>query len=981
MRVRNTLLSLLLAVPFVGAVFRDEVGDIDFHHTLVGVPLPERTFFHRPRKDDRASLLYTLSDVGIIGAVNPGSGALVWRQPLSRDNLTTSDDGGFLRVGDGENWLAAAHGSSVHAWSAMSGRNMWWADFAGTVRDLEMMELTASGEKDVLALFEEDRSVVARRLSGTTGKVVWEHRESGHEVPLQVSTDSARIFLVSLQGRPSAYVVKVVVLDSLTGHRLQEAVLDAGGAVEGPEDVMFVGANSAASIVAWTDKARTSLKVNLLGTATLQEFPLGDGVESVAIHAPHLVQSEPHFLVHSRTSTGNRAQVFHIDLKSGKIAVAYDLPHLPGHGAFSVSSDGSNVYFTRITEDEVLLVSSTSHGVLARWPIESASPLAPVHCASEVLRKADGSFAVRSAATTKSGDWTLIRSGHVDWTRPEGLSGAVAGAWAEVPETEHLAEILDAEAHTDILAAYIHRVKRHVNDLQHLPAYLGALPGRVLGSIIGSDLGAKKNSLARDSFGFHKIVILATARGRLYGLDFGDHGRILWSLDAFEQPNGRHWDVKGIHVDNHKNVVTVRGSLGESITANVVTGYIVESSPAGSSPPIQGAAMVTSDRGEWMLPIGVGGHIGDIPAGWVPKETVVVRGATGELRGIFFGSGHGAGRGVVAWTFSPPAGQLIVSIAARPAHDPIATIGRSLGDRRVLYKYLDPNTLLIAAMDPTKLVLTTYLLDGVSGQILASSTYKGVDPSKPINCILSENWFMCSFFGHYKLSDGSGRTVKGYQIAVSDLFESTEPNDRGPLEDTANVSSIDPLETPFGPPLPAVFSQTYILSAPATHLAATQTRQGITVRGVLAYLPDVGAIALLPRQLLDPRRPVGRDPSPAELEAEGLVKYAPAIDIDPRSLITHEREVLGVRQILASPTGVESTSLVIALGVDVFGTRVAPGMTFDILGKSFNKISMILTVTALFVGVVGLRPMVSVWAFRLSSAPYDGATCRVLTWG
>jgi hypothetical protein len=65
-----------------------------------------------------------------------------------------------------------------------------------------------------------------------------------------------------------------------------------------------------------------------------------------------------------------------------------------------------------------------------------------------------------------------------------------------------------------------------------------------------------------------------------------------------------------------------------------------------------------------------------------------------------------------------------------------------------------------------------------------------------------------------------------------------------------------------------------------------------------------------------------------------------------------------VQRIITSPAIVESTSLVFAFGIDVFGTRVAPSFLFDILGKGFNKVSLIGTVLALTVGVVALGPVV-----------------------
>lgn len=956
MHLSVTALSALLALPAaVRAVFQDEVGHVDYHYELLGLPQRETTFFHRPRRQEKASLLYTLSDLGVLGAVNPSSSAVVWRQ-LLQGNVTNG--AGHLRAGEDASWVVSAMGSSVQTWDASSGRNIWSLDFDGRAKDLEIMELTESGEKDVLVLYTDVGETVTRRIDGAQGRVVWEFRSITDDVPLQVSTSTDKVFVVSLHGSLLSYTLKVTVLDTLTGKRIDEINVSTKGEVQREEDVMFVGSNSAAPIVAWTDNAITKLKVNVLGTKGKQEFPLPAGTRSVEIHAPHHVPSNPHFLVQSRTKTANKADVFHVDLKSNAITKAYDLPLLEGESAFSTSSSGSNVYFTRVTPEEVIITSSISHGVLGRWPLKGSEPKSgALHAVSEVIKKAEENYVVRSAVVTDADDWVMVRNGDVAWTRPEGLSGAVAATWAEIPESEDLAKTLEAEAHSNPLEAYIHRLNRHINDLQHLPAYLQEVPERLLNIIMGSEAAKDNVGLTRDSFGFNKLVVLATKRGKLYGLDVGNQGRIVWSKSAHETPSSKPWDVKAIHADDAKGVVTVRGANGEFIIVKSDTGKTVETMGPGLWPPVQSTAAVDSDAGPWLLPIGIDGDISDIPLAWAPKQTVVVR-AGNELRGVIFEPKGEQAVDVPAWTFTPSAGQTIVHVTPRSIHDPIASIGRVLGDRSVKYKYLNPNTLVVAAIDEQATTLTTYLLDTVSGEVLTSAAYEGVDPNKDVSCAIAENWFACSFFAEYNLRDSETQHVKGYQLAVTDLYESELANDRGPLGDAPSFSAMDPVDTPTGPVLPSAVSKTFVLPGPITSLTVTQTRQGITTRQLLAYVPDSHSITGIPRALMEPRRVVGRDPTAAEVE-EGLSKYSPVIEFDPRSMITHERDVIGIQDIIAAPATLESTSLVFAYGIDIFGTRVAPSMPFDILGKGFNKVSLIGTVLALTIGVMALGPMVS----------------------
>ena len=92
---------------------------------------------------------------------------------------------------------------------------------------------------------------------------------------------------------------------------------------------------------------------------------------------------------------------------------------------------------------------------------------------------------------------------------------------------------------------------------------------------------------------------------------------------------------------------------------------------------------------------------------------------------------------------------------------------------------------------------------------------------------------------------------------------------------------------------------------------------------------------------------------------EGLVRYTPTIDFDPKWYLNHQREVVGVKNVITSPALIESTSLVFAYGLDIFGTRLSPSFSFDILGKDFNKFQMLATVAALAVATFVVAPLVS----------------------
>jgi hypothetical protein len=116
-----------------------------------------------------------------------------------------------------------------------------------------------------------------------------------------------------------------------------------------------------------------------------------------------------------------------------------------------------------------------------------------------------------------------------------------------------------------------------------------------------------------------------------------------------------------------------------------------------------------------------------------------------------------------------------------------------------------------------------------------------------------------------------------------------------------------------------------------------------------------GQVQTYSRRLLDPRRPKNK-PTTAEQE-EGLFQYDVLLPDDPRRVVSHNYDLL-VDQLLTTPTQLESTSLVLAYGIDLFMTRVAPSGTFDVLSENFNKVQLVLTVGGLLTALLITRPLV-----------------------
>ncbi|KAJ5992505.1 hypothetical protein N7451_008229 [Penicillium sp. IBT 35674x] len=937
MRLQVALFIAACVSP-AAAIYPDEVNHIDFHHALIGTPSPDSTFFLKPSSASNASLLYTISDKSIVGAVNPRDGALIWRKNLSRAGSPTNE-GGILRGSDGHNAVVGAAGNYISSWTAQDGKLIWENKFQdGVVADIELLELeeasATSGARDTLALVGSESAGIVRRLDGNTGKTKWESKDTSGDVAFQVSSSPTEVFYISLQSALlKGYKIKVTALDPVNGRQTRQYALNSENEIATPESVLYVGANVASPLIVWADKTHKTLKVNVIGTKQVQTINIentsGQDIRQITVHAPHKLNSLPHFLVHYVTESGAWAEVYHVDLMTSAVTKAYKLPYLQGQSAVATSNIDANVYFTRITDSEATIVSSASHGILGRWDMEAASTERALHAVSEVVSKGK-SVAVRAVVLREAGAWELVRNGQTEWTRHEALIDAVAATWVEQEAQEALAHELEVEGHESLIGAYIHRVKRHIRDLQHLPEWLKGLPQRIVSSVLSDEV------TNLDNFGVAKPVIVATKSGRLYALNTGKQGAVEWSVQVEETSQ---WDVKSIVT--RPGEATIYASDGSSATVNVSTGEVT-SRTASTNVKLQS---ILSLEDHSILGINEDGS----PAAVFDDsiEFLVTTSADGRVLGW-----SGQDNKSPVWEFVPPSSQKVVHATSRPEHDPIASIGKVLGNRSVLYKYLNPNLALVTAVNEKNNTAGFYLLDGVSGKVLYATTQYGVDPTQPIASVITENWFAYSFFGD--VVDES--SAKGYQLVISELYESSAPNDRGPLNSAGNFSSLHG-SNGDSPPSPHVVSQAFVIPEPISHMAVTQTRQGITTRQLLCTLPESGSIIGIPRPVLDPRRPVDRDPTSSEAE-EGLFRYAPFLEFDGRWFLTHVRDVSGIKSVLSRPTLLESTSLVLAFGGDIFGTRATPSQAFDVLGKSFSKLQLVLTVVALSIGVAFLAPMV-----------------------
>jgi hypothetical protein len=163
---------------------------------------------------------------------------------------------------------------------------------------------------------------------------------------------------------------------------------------------------------------------------------------------------------------------------------------------------------------------------------------------------------------------------------------------------------------------------------------------------------------------------------------------------------------------------------------------------------------------------------------------------------------------------------------------------------------------------------------------------------------------------------------------------------------------VDHVRSSFNSPAPIALQKTFILPRKVTSMHHTVTARGITNKNLLLGLGS-GQLYTVDLRMLDPRRPVNK-PTPAEME-EKLMQYVPFIALHPFQMLSTNSSLPPVQRILSSPSKLESTSIVLALGLDVYHTRTVPSKGFDMLASDFNKPLLSLILATMGAAVVWLR--------------------------
>jgi hypothetical protein len=141
-------------------------------------------------------------------------------------------------------------------------------------------------------------------------------------------------------------------------------------------------------------------------------------------------------------------------------------------------------------------------------------------------------------------------------------------------------------------------------------------------------------------------------------------------------------------------------------------------------------------------------------------------------------------------------------------------------------------------------------------------------------------------------------------------------------------------------------------------MAFTRTRLGVSAKSLLITTTQ-DSVMSIPRPMLDPRRPMTAKPSKQDAE-ELLIPYDPLIPAEPKLTLSLAYRIYqtAFSGLSSTSTLLESTTLVLNYGLDIFSVKLAPSKTFDVLSPDFNKLQLLATILGLTGACLVMRPMV-----------------------
>ncbi|KAI0318194.1 DUF1620-domain-containing protein [Amylostereum chailletii] len=1041
------LFALTALASCARALKQSEAGVVDWHQSYVGVPLVDSlatapAFLSKPGHPPTSALLLTATSSNVLAALHPTNGSIAWRFVYEpKDSIVY-----YQKHDDVVLSLSGPGGSTLRTFEATTG-HLLAEKRLHPPHEARLLEPADFGVAAAFVPGEPDAFVLTSghtlRRVDSTGNVQWTWSsldQTSLVVYSKIIATPAAIYLVGLASSFSSYTLHITSLSPSTG-QLLASVNVPSSISDGPSTLLAL-ASPDTTRVAWLEGGlihSVALSSDLHQKPTVHKSASFVSVVDVGLG------THGHFVALKQDGSG---VVLALDAGKADVATLWEFSDSARSDRYTesfyiggVDKDGlpcvGRVFWSHVLRKGSVHVYAPhlgdGKGLVSgfTFPFDTDVHGIITHAALHVAYVKLLDLLPYVVLTTSTGAVQLWQGDRLQWTREEGLSTVQVVEMVELPEP--------ASVHTHGIGheSFVGRMERQMAEARDFPQYLVHFITRFVTGSYTTSLSPPSSSspsssfplsfppsssiitgttttLTRDPFGFRKLLLLATAHGKVYALDSAT-GQLLWSrvlgLGWAREVGGRVNPVKlfvtravgdekvGVDADagaegegegdaagrpqvvlvaqrvaNNGLVDTVLFHIDAMTGADARPGTEPSSSPSTSRGILEGVDIISGPAVEAYLFEAPGSDVKTVvlldeflqvylypstPATesafgtHAPHLHLALRTGSHEhprLTGHAFLPNSGLQNRTTAyptWTTSLAPGEEVLDLVTRPGGsrgEKVASLGKVTGDRRTLYKYLNPNLAVVTTRgrgEGAEGGCAVRVVDGVKGSVVYHAKLGG--EGCEVHAAFAENWLVYVVWeGTYAWTGQS----KGWRAVSVEFYEGGEDEKTRSSE----MSSMDGRSANV-----SVYEQSFVFPHGVSTMGMTSTKFGVTAKDLIVA-NDKGQIQSFPRILLNPRRPKRK--TTAEEQEEMLVQYDPLLPDDPRRVLSHNHEVTSIRALLTSPSQLESTSLLFAYGLDLFATRLAPSGTFDVLSAEFNKAQLVLTVGALAIAIAVARPMV-----------------------
>ncbi|EDO46898.1 predicted protein [Nematostella vectensis] len=949
--------SLIFQPKSSSALFEDQVGLLDWRKTFIG----KTKFVHFDVSSHTSKRLYVATESNVLASLNSRTGQVMWRIVMEENEGQIDallHKGSFLVSVSGG-------GKFVRSWDTSSGSLLWEnmmykgapdpdAPKRNFVYNWNGIDAVITEHKGIKQIVVVSGNLV-KAFSLQDGSEYWSYHRSNDTIKLYAMSHSgSKVHVIGVQDEGR------IIVQSLSAGKGQ---LDKTKSLAAP----WVSSGTASCIISQgkalicADSLTHSLHIGSLENNSQE---MAEVILSTLTGADITSLKPTLQAFGSYTNSWMSQSEFVLHLSPENHLLLKLNPDL----SIQIMREYTDncLLFGSVLNDKAIVVSMMINGDsldLQSLDLESGKEISemaqkvkflehhgqPELATVYLFAKKEQSIGYRVFLLTSDHTMSLIQqTGRIMWSREEALAEVTAVDVVELPFSpaqanfNTLQEEFGAHPNDDVLSMFIRRIRAQAKQFQALVKQFQTFVNAQQGHAPAPDVTtAEDEQLTRDQFNLRKLILIATASGKMFGLDSSD-GSVLWEtflpgLKPFSHNNKEFHllytqrTVAHFPLPAQCVIIGKSGSTNNSVlhVFNPISGKpLDEDNPQGNILPfkvMQTMLMPHLDNkhAKILLLLDSEKNVHVFPDTKDARSTItkeensiffyLVDRETGSVTGHMLRKAESGKLGTQEmWRVQiPTSQQKITVVASKNPLEHVHSQGKVLGDRRVLYKYLNPNLIAIAteAVTDGKPSTSVYLIDAVTGMIIYTNRHKNA--KGPVHLVHSENWAVYSMYN---------TKSRRYELVVLELYEGYEERN------STAFSSMDP------PPHPMILHQSYVFPTTIRTMTVSITERGITNKHLLLGL-QTGYILSIPKNFLDPRRTF--NPTQEDRE-EGLYPYIPEMTIMPQAYINYNQTIMYIKGIHTAPSGLESTCLVFGYGLDLYWAQITPSRMFDVLKEDFD---------------------------------------------